>query len=180
MNRKFVITGIAAIILLGAGGFFFWKGYPEKSGQEATNKQLLSQGAIFGLVLSDENGNPRSLADYKEKNIIIHAWATWSPYCTRELKELARVKNEYGEKIEIIAVNRGEAPEAIRSYFEKNSTHPGVLYFLDPEDSFFKTIGGFSMPETIFIDKEGEVRFHKRGPMNTEELRRRAQDIFGI
>lgn len=180
MNLKFVIAGIAAIILLGAGGFFFWNGYPQKSSQEATSKQPLSQGALFGLVLSDESGNPRALADYKGKNIIIHAWATWCPYCAGELKELARVKDEYSEKIEIIAVNRGEAPEAIRSYFEKNSIHPGVLYFLDPEDLFFKTIGGFSMPETIFIDKKGEVRFHKRGPMKTEELRRRAQDIFGI
>ncbi len=180
MNRKFAIAGITAIIFLGIGGFFFWKGYPHESVQETASQQPLSADTIFGLVLSDENGNFATLADYKGENIIINAWATWCPYCTGELKELARVKDEYKEKIEVITVNRGEAPEAVRSHLEKNSIYPGVRYLSDPNDSFYKAIGGFSMPETIFIDKKGEVRFHKRGPMNTEELRRRAQDIFGI
>ena len=180
MNRTKAIVGIAVIILLGAGGFFFWNGYPKESGQGDTYEQTLSADALFGLVLSDENGNPVTLTDYKGKNTVILAWATWCPYCARELKELARVKDEYREKIEVVAVNRGEAPESVRSHLEKNIIHPGVRYLSDPNDSFYKAIGGFSMPETIFIDKKGEVRFHKRGPMNTEELRRRAQDIFGI
>ena len=180
MNSAKAIIGIAIIILLGAGGFFFWSEYPRGIDQEVASGQTLSQDAIFGLVLSDESGNPRTLADYKGKNTIILTWATWCPYCARELKELARVKDEYREKIEVVAVNRGEAPESVRSHLEKNIIHPGVRYLSDPNDSFYKAIGGFSMPETIFIDKKSEVRFHKRGPMNTEELRRRAQDIFGI
>ncbi len=180
MNKKFIIAGIITIILLGAGGFFFWNKYQNDNGNEAVPRETLSAEAVFGLTLSDENGNPRTLADYKGKNTVILAWATWCPYCARELKELARVKDEYNEKIEVIAVNRGEAQEAIRSYFEKNTVHPGVQYLSDPDDSFFKTIGGFSMPETLFIDKNGDIKFHKRGPMKTEELRRRVQDIFKI
>lgn len=180
MNRKYSIGAIAIVILLGVGGFFFWNKYQNDDGNETVPRETLSAKAVFGFTLSDENGNPRALADYKGKNVIIQAWATWCPYCAGELKELSRVKDEYNEKIEVIAVNRGEAPEAIRSHFEKNSVHPGVQYLSDPDDSFFKTIGGFSMPETLFIDKNGDIRFHKRGPMETEELRRRAQDIFGI
>lgn len=180
MNRKYIIGAITIVLLLGTGGFFFWNGYPREKSQEVVSEQPLSQDAIFGLVLSDENGNSVTLADYKGKNLIMAAWATWSPYSGQELEALAAVKGEYGETLTAIAVNRGESREAARAYLlQKN--HEGTLrYFFDPDDSFFKAIGGFSMPETIFIDKNSEVRFHKRGPMNREELRRRAQDIFGI
>ena len=180
MNRTKAIVGIAVIILLGAGGFFFWNGYPKESGQGDTYEQTLSADALFGLVLSDENGDFATLADYKGRNVIINAWATWCPYCAGELKELARVKNEYGDALIVIAVNRGEPREAARSYLAQKNLEGTLRYLFDPDDSFYKTIRGFSMPETIFIDKKGEVRFHKRGPMNTEELRRRAQDIFGL
>ena len=39
-------------------------------------------------------------------------------------------------------------------------------------------IGGFSMPETIFIDSDGVTKDHKRGPMEKEEIIQRAQVIL--
>jgi len=42
----------------------------------------------------------------------------------------------------------------------------------DPEvKKIYKSIGGFSMPETIFVNSNGEIVVHKRGPMELGEMR---------
>jgi len=50
----------------------------------------------------------------------------------------------------------------------------------DPNDSFYKSIGGFAMPETLFIDGEGNIRLHKRGPMTYEEMKVAVEKIIAI
>ena len=34
------------------------------------------------------------------------------------------------------------------------------------------------MPETMFVDRAGMIRFHTRGPQSREELRRRTEDLL--
>ncbi|OGZ95452.1 MAG: hypothetical protein A2847_02425 [Candidatus Sungbacteria bacterium RIFCSPHIGHO2_01_FULL_50_25] len=180
MNRTKTITGIVIVILLGIGGFFFWysKGTADKSVHGALQER--SAEAVFALTLADFNGNPVRLADFKGKNIIVNVWASWCPYCREELSYFESVQGEYGEKLVILAANHGEKPETAERYLNETALGRNLIYLLDSNDSLYKTIQGFSMPETIFIDKQGAIRFHKRGPMNREEIRWRAQDIFGI
>jgi hypothetical protein len=52
------------------------------------------------------------------------------------------------------------------------------VLLLDPADSFYQSIGGFSMSETVFVDKDGFIREHKRGPMDVQEMRERIQKIL--
>jgi hypothetical protein len=41
-----------------------------------------------------------------------------------------------------------------------------VILVLDPEDRFYKSIEGFSMPETIIYDRFGNLIQHQRGKLN--------------
>ncbi len=45
-----------------------------------------------------------------------------------------------------------------------------MTFLLDSKDAFYKSIGGFSMPETLFADADGNVIVHKRGPMALDEM----------
>ena len=45
------------------------------------------------------------------------------------------------------------------------------MFILDAADHLYGQIGGFSMPETIFYDTEGNVVVHKRGFMDLNEMR---------
>lgn len=53
----------------------------------------------------------------------------------------------------------------------------GTAFLLDPEDAYYRAIGGFAMPEILFVDRDGTIRSHKRGPMEREEFRRRVEDL---
>jgi len=52
-----------------------------------------------------------------------------------------------------------------------------LIFLLDPKDTFYKSIGGFAMPETLFVNSDGTINFHKRGPMRAEEIRQRVSEL---
>lgn len=47
----------------------------------------------------------------------------------------------------------------------------GKAKIVGPIPTSGSMIGGFLMPETIFVDSGGHIVFHKRGPMTLEEMR---------
>ena len=46
----------------------------------------------------------------------------------------------------------------------------GLTYLYDPGDDFYESIGGFSMPETLFVNSDGSLHLHKRGPLTKTEI----------
>lgn len=128
--------------------------------------------------LRDYNGKTVSLADFAGKPIIINSWAAWCPFCRKELPDFATAQQEFGDKVVIIAIDRAESIGVAKGYTDGQGTTNKLLFLLDPSDSFYQSIGGFSMPETIFVDKDGNIVDHKRGPMDINEIRERAQKIL--
>ena len=53
-----------------------------------------------------------------------------------------------------------------------------MTFLLDSKDAFYKGIGGFSMPETIFADADGNIIIHKRGPIALDEMRQKVNSII--
>lgn len=128
--------------------------------------------------LKDYDGAERSLADFKGKLLVINSWAAWCPFCVQELPDFAALQEEFGEKIMVIAIDRAEPLATAKEFSDRRGATGRIILLLDPEDLFYQSIGGFSMPETIFVDRDGFIRDHKRGPMDLEEMRRRVEKIL--
>lgn len=119
-----------------------------------------------------------TLASFVGKPVIVNSWATWCPFCVDEMPDFAAIQNEFGDKIAVIAVNRRESAEQNQEFICKLGIRNDLQFFLDADDSFYREIGGFSMPETLFVDRNGVVVDHKRGPMDADEIRERLQAIL--
>lgn len=130
--------------------------------------------------LKDYNGNLVSLSDFVGRPMIINSWAAWCPFCRKELVDFAIAQKEFGDSVVIIAIDRAESLNTAKKYSDELGVSDDFIFLLDPSDSFYKSIGGFSMPETIFVDAEGNIRHHKRGPMNVAEISQRAQQLFNL
>lgn len=128
--------------------------------------------------LQNYDGEAVSLANFKGKPMVINSWAAWCPFCRKELPDFATVQKEFGDKVAIIAIDRQESLKTAKNYTDKQGTTDGLTLLLDPSDSFYRAIGGFSMPETIFVDKNGAIVFHKRGPMDVNEIRDRVKALI--
>ena len=186
MNSKILITAVIGIVVIG-GGFVLFQQSSSTPGNvsEDSGSKVIANGKNGGnermvpdLSFEDYDGNTVSLRGFKGTPIVVNSWAVWCPFCLEELPAFAEVVNEFEGDVVVIAVDRAEPLSLAKEFSDKLGVTDDLLFVLDPSDSFYKAIGGFSMPETIFVDKEGVIQEHKRGPMDADEFRRRLQSIL--
>lgn len=158
------------------GGVFLWQqgNRPTPQNQEPS----ATTSKIFDLTLENYDGKAIKLADFRGKSLVVNSWAAWCSFCRKELVDFAALQKEFGDKVVIIAIDRAESREVAKKYSDELGVTSDLIFLLDPSDSFYKSIGGFSMPETIFVDKNGKIVDHKRGPMNIREIKQKIQKLI--
>jgi thiol-disulfide isomerase/thioredoxin len=122
------------------------------------------------VAYTDLDGTPRDLEDFHGKPLIVNVWASWTPFTKGDHQVLREIKNEYGEKITILALDRMETKETAEAYLNSIGKEEGLIYIIDTTDHFFRSLEGYAMPETIVFDVVGNEVFRKRGALNPEEL----------
>lgn len=174
-RKKQIIFFIIPVLALLGLAFFFWT----KRGVAPAALAPMERAAPE-VTLKDYEGHEIKLSDFRGKAVLVNAWASWCPFCLKELSDFAVLQEEFKDKLVVIAINRGENGETVKKYSEARGITEKVMLLLDPSDSFYAAIGGFSMPETIFVNEGGMIIFHKRGPMAIGEMRERAHSAFGF
>ena len=159
-------TIIIIIILIGVSiaGFFLLS-------NDATEQQEQQLNKAPNFSLEDYDGNMVVLSDFSGKIIVVNSWAVWCPFCKKELGDFARLQEEFKNDIVVIAIDRQESLKIAKEFTDSEGITHDLILLLDPSDSFYRSIGGFSMPETIFVDREGNIIIHKRGPMDFNEMK---------
>ena len=184
MKQKIIIGVVVALIV---GVLFFVVSSQTASDQAVSDQAVPSQAApdqnaspdkgqsnfdepFFGITVVDYEKNEVQLSDFSGKPLVINSWAVWCPFCKKELADFAALQEEFPQDITVIAIDRQESLKKAKGFTDEIGITEKMLFFLDPTDSFYKSIGGFSMPETIFVNETGTIVVHKRGPMDLEEM----------
>lgn len=179
-----IVVGIGIIVI--GGALFFVasdRSLEYDSGQASNTKNDASMShrdfdRFSGIQLVDYNGNEVTLSRFEGRPLVINSWAVWCPFCREELPDFAELQREFGEEIIVIAIDRQEPRAKAKGYTDELGITADMLFLLDSSDSFYKSIGGFSMPETIFVNSDGEIVVHKRGPMDLDEMREHTNKII--
>ena len=135
-------------------------------------------GRILDLSFTDYAGKRVALKDFLGRPLVVNSWAAWCPFCRQELRDFAAVQAEFGDKVVIVAIDRAESLATSKKYSDELGVTDKLILLLDPGNTFYQAMGGFSMPETIFVDAQGATVFHKRGPMDIEEIRQRVVSLI--
>ncbi|MBI2004627.1 TlpA family protein disulfide reductase [Patescibacteria group bacterium] len=175
MNAKIIISIAIVAVVLGVIVIVLQRG---SSSQPADVSIVSLDSSIKNLALKDYNGKTVTLADFSGKPLVINAWAAWCPFCRKELPDFVTAQKEFGDKVVIIAINRQESLAVAKGYTDMQGTSNDLIFLLDQGDSFYQAISGFSMPETIFVDRNGAIAEHKRGPMDINEIRQKIQKLI--
>lgn len=179
MNKNIIIGVIVLVVL--AGAIFIFSGgssdtaAPGSGGGGAATAQY---DTVPHFALQDYNGNEVNPSLFEGKALVINSWAVWCPFCVDELPDFVKLQEEFRDEIVIIAIDRAESLSKVKEYTDNLDITDDMIFLLDPDDSFYQSIGGFSMPETLFVDGEGNIRIHKRGPMRLEEMREKVNLIL--
>ena len=181
--KRNILIGIGIIII--AGALFFVSSNrtidtdtPPARLSTNTIQSDFDQFAYISLVSYE--GNTVSLADFQGKPLVINSWAVWCPFCREELADFAELQKEFGDRITVIAIDRQEPLEKAKGYTDELGITNDIIFLLDSSDSFYKSIGGFSMPETIFVNEDGDIVVHKRGFMDLREMREHTNKIISV
>lgn len=147
------------------------KYYPDEVGGEE-NQSDLNKANDFEVL--DINGNKVKLSDFYGKPIVVNFWATWCGPCKTELPEFEEMYNEYNEKIEFLMVNLtdgyNDTVENVKEFIRENN-YEFPVYF-DTEYSATNAYRIYSIPQTLFIDKDGNIIKLYKGQISRQTLQR--------
>lgn len=173
------ILGLSAFfVLVGAGCTVATQNVDSGSKTSSSGIGSSTVKAAPAFSLKDYNGKTVSLSDFAGKPILVNSWAVWCPFCVKELADFVTAQKEFGDKVTIISIDRAESLTVAKTFTDELGVTDGIIFLLDPKDSFYRSISGFSMPETILVNGEGQIVFHKRGPMDLIEIRQRINSLI--
>lgn len=120
---------------------------------------------------TDLQGDTFTFDKYNGKVRVVNVWATWSPFSKTELPVLNTMAEQYDSKqVVFIALNRMEAIPRVENYLTRLGSLDSLIFTQDPNDGFYGSVEGFSMPETIVYDQDGSISLHVRGTFDQAEL----------
>ncbi|MCM1059131.1 MAG: TlpA family protein disulfide reductase [Eubacterium sp.] len=126
----------------------------------------------YDFTVYDPKGNPVSLSDFLGKPIIVNFWSTWCESCVDELPLFDKLYAEYGEQAAFLMINvpmDGAASDKVDSFINENGYAFPVYH--DLEFSAADAYGVWAMPQSLFINKEGELVQNYNGELSEDKLR---------
>ena len=110
---------------------------------------------LLGLT---RGGDRVNVTDFAGKAVIVTFWATWCPYCLKELPVLENVQNLAGkDNMEVIAVNT-ESREVFRTAWRGLHDHVHVTLLNDIGGEAQAAYGVQSLPHMVIIGRDGHIQ----------------------
>ena len=120
------------------------------------------------FAFEDLEGRVWRLSALRGKPVLLNFWATWCPPCRKEVPDLERFHDRYGDRIVLLGINWGEDPAEVRRFLKRY----GVTYtnLLDKDGKFFVRYRLTGLPTSYWIDEEGIIRGIWLGAMTLEDM----------
>ncbi len=128
---------------------------------------------LMSLSLTDSQGQPRQLSQWKGKFLVVNFWATWCAPCVQEMPELSTLQKELSkDNVQLLGLGI-DSPTNIQAFAEKyDISYP--LFSAGMEGSeLSRRLGNQAggLPFTILIAADGSLVKSYLGRLKIEELR---------
>lgn len=116
------------------------------------------------------DGSSFSLADCRGKVVFINLWATYCGPCVKELPHFVDLYHEHEDDIAILAVHANMTTEDVNEYLADKGWD--IQFTIDDDnESIFRIVNGsLALPQTIVLNRKGEVIYNKVGSVTEEML----------
>ena len=150
---------------------------PETQAPESGESEERPEIPAPDFTLTDQYGNSHKLSDYKGKTVFLNFWATWCSPCQRELPDIQRIYNEYGENKEDVVIlsivgpgigHEGSEEEIIDFAEDRGITYPVLM---DKGGVNFGSFGIRAFPTTFMIDTNGNVYGYVESALTIDIMR---------
>jgi cytochrome c biogenesis protein CcmG, thiol:disulfide interchange protein DsbE len=180
-NRRIVIICVASLLNVGLIVFILTQLFTPAS--QTVKDPLVGHAAPnFSLVILNSS-NPEksqlSLSNFRGRPIVINFWASWCQPCKEELpllenswKQLQTQKKD----IVFLGVDFQESSNDATSFLRQQDIT--YLAGIDTNGSIANKYGVTSLPQTIFIDRNGKITGRAPQELTAQELSHNLQSII--
>ena len=145
----------------------------EKSNNSRIDNNL-ERAKDFSLNTID--GRIITLSDYKNDTpVVLNFWASWCGPCISELPHFDKLEKEY-KQVTFLMVNLENKSTAEKFLQDNKFSFKNVL--LDENEKAASVYDIYSIPVTVFIDKQGNIVNTKIGTLSEKTLRAEIEKII--
>lgn len=118
-----------------------------------------------GLAFTDGEDRPRTLADFRDKLVLLNIWATWCGPCRREMPTLDRLQARLGgDRFEVVALSVDRAGTGVVRVFFDEIDIKHLRIFIDASGRVARDLKIFGLPATLLIGRDGRELGRLVGP----------------
>jgi len=161
-----VLAAVAALV------FLLFYGLTDRGG--ATPRRPAPE---FSVELFDASGGGTfTKADLTGRPAVVNFWASWCAPCEDEAPHLEQVWQEYKDRgVVFLGIAVDDDDDDAQAFIRKH----GITYPNGPDESDIGLdFGRLGVPETFFIDREGQIVRQFMGPVNSEQLRAFLEELL--
>lgn len=130
---------------------------------------------IPDIVVRRLDGTPQRLADFKGKPLFINLWATWCPYCRREMADLMAAQRANPD-LTFLLINQGETQQEVETFLRKEGL-PGTAVLMDPGSLALDGWNARGLPTTLIYDSSGTLLDRTSGTLSRTAIAQRVEAI---
>ncbi len=139
-------------------------------------------GSSIPFTLKDENGTPVKLSSLAGKVVTLNFWATWCVPCRQEFPDLEAAHQAHAsEGFSLIGIDSLDLSDStsLKNWHQQNQSLTYLLLLdkgqqyrdiLDAYNLTFNPEVSGTLPYTVVMDRNHQVRFTKVGKLNPGEL----------
>jgi thiol-disulfide isomerase/thioredoxin len=130
------------------------------------------------LALRDLQGRRVRVSDYRGKVVLLNFWATWCPPCRAEMPDLIKWQREYRSGgLQVIGITYPPTRRVeVRRFMRRVKVNYPVALGAKETKTLFDT--GETLPLSVVIDREGNVRGVIQGIVLPEEFEQKVKPLL--
>jgi peroxiredoxin len=174
IRKKGAALGLALIgagLILVGGVAAFWLARPDPAAPAGPTRAVPQAVDLPApvLALSDLQGQPVSLADYRGQVVLVNNWATWCPPCREEMPVLqAYYQDHQAQGFVLVGIDAGDPAEAVAEFVDRYGlTFP---VWLDPDLQALAEFRTNSLPSSYLVNRQGQIVRAWAGAVTREAL----------
>jgi cytochrome c biogenesis protein CcmG/thiol:disulfide interchange protein DsbE len=167
MRRMLWLLPVVAVFVVGGIGLF----------RARPNAELGRPAPDITLPALDGDGDIR-LAGFRGKPVVVNFWASWCDPCEDEAPEFMRAARAFGDDVHFLGVTMLDGRQPALEFVKRfDIPYPSVR---DTRGIVAKRYGVTGVPETAFIDADGNLVGKYIGAFTGKQLERAVRDLIDL
>jgi thiol-disulfide isomerase/thioredoxin len=154
VNRTIILLFlVVCCVAIVGGALYLSRNTTQRVILDDTRSAVLNETT---LVSEDGSTHIDTVSDVP---LLAVVWASWCTECVSALEFSVRVREQFGDRVRFLAINRSEDRSVVDAYRQHTELPGDLEYVYDVDDTYYRRIGGIGMPHLALFGKNGVLLY---------------------